>query len=247
MTTTTVPEHGSLTERTSVAPGVLQAFFDDPKFGSMPALLVSMTVVTGLVDAVSILRLGRVFVANMTGNVVFLGFAAARAPGFSLVASLVALAGFMIGAIVGGRLARRGGAAAHLLASGAVMETVLVAAALVVVVVAGLPAPLATASAVAGLLALAMGVQNAVARHLAVPDLTTTVLTMALTGFAADPRSRPRGRRVASVIAMFGGAVLGAVLVMHGQAWVALGVATGLLLAVAVLAVRMSHTRPDNT
>src|ERR1700690_3175064 len=93
--------------------------------------LLALTVVTGLVDAVSILRLGRVFVANMTGNVVFLGFAVARAPGFSLVASLVALAGFMIGALAGGRVARRGGASAHLLAIGAVIETFLVAAALV--------------------------------------------------------------------------------------------------------------------
>ena len=243
MTTTTAPGQGDLTEGSSAAPGVLQAFFDDPTFGTLPALLVCMTVVTGLVDAVSILRLGRVFVANMTGNVVFLGFAAARAPGFSLVASLVALAGFMVGAIAGGRLARRGGAAAHLLAGAAVVETVLTAAALIVVAVAGLPAPLATTSAVAGLLALAMGVQIAVARQLAVPDLTTTVLTMALTGFAADPRSRPRARRAASVIAMFGGAVLGATLVLQGRSWVALGVATALLLAVAVLAARSAHTR----
>jgi hypothetical protein len=37
-------------------------------------LLLTLTVVTGTVDAVSILSLGRVFVANMTGNVVFVGF-----------------------------------------------------------------------------------------------------------------------------------------------------------------------------
>jgi uncharacterized membrane protein YoaK (UPF0700 family) len=249
MTTIATPRQDSRTPVASVPPGVLHSFVGDPQFGTLPALLLGMTVVTGLVDAVSILRLGRVFVANMTGNVVFLGFAAARAPGFSLVASLVALAGFMVGAAVGGRLARRGGAATHLLATASFVETILVAAALAVVVAAGLPAPLATTSAVAGLLALAMamamGIQNAVARHLAVPDLTTTALTMALTGFAADPRSHPRGRRAASVIAMFGGAVLGAALVMHGQAWAALGVATGLLLAVAALAVSTSHTHPQ--
>ena len=56
----------------------------------VPLLLV-MTAVTGTVDAVSILRLGHVFVANMTGNVVFLGFAFAGAPGFPITASLVAL------------------------------------------------------------------------------------------------------------------------------------------------------------
>jgi hypothetical protein len=48
--------------------------------GPLPPLLLTLTVVTGVVDAVSILRLGRVFVANMTGNVVFLpgGIAAGR-------------------------------------------------------------------------------------------------------------------------------------------------------------------------
>ena len=42
--------------------------------GPLPPLMLMLTVVTGLVDAVSYLRLGRVFVANMTGNFVFLGF-----------------------------------------------------------------------------------------------------------------------------------------------------------------------------
>jgi hypothetical protein len=43
--------------------------------GPLPPLLLTLTVVTGVVDAVSILRLGRVFVANMTGNVMFSAFA----------------------------------------------------------------------------------------------------------------------------------------------------------------------------
>src|SRR5580698_9973087 len=66
--------------------------------------LLTLTVVTGLVDAVSYLRLGRVFVANMTGNVVFLGLSADRHSGLSPLASIVALAGFLVGAIAGGRL-----------------------------------------------------------------------------------------------------------------------------------------------
>jgi uncharacterized membrane protein YoaK (UPF0700 family) len=65
--------------------------------------MLVLTVLTGVVDAVSILSLGRVFVANMTGNVVFIGFALAGAPGFSLSAALLALAGFVIGAAAGGR------------------------------------------------------------------------------------------------------------------------------------------------
>ena len=59
---------------------------------------MTLTVVTGLVDAVSYLALGHVFVANMTGNVVFLGFALAGAPGLSAPASLAALVAFLVGA-----------------------------------------------------------------------------------------------------------------------------------------------------
>src|SRR2546430_14614344 len=70
---------------------------------SLPLLLLALTVTTGLIDAVSVLGLGRVFTANMTGNVVFLGFALARVPGFSLVRSLAALAAFLAGAVIGGR------------------------------------------------------------------------------------------------------------------------------------------------
>ena len=61
------------------------------RHGPLPPLLLGLTVVTGLVDAFSYLVLGHVFVANMTGNVVFLGFALVGAPGFSIGASAVAL------------------------------------------------------------------------------------------------------------------------------------------------------------
>jgi uncharacterized membrane protein YoaK (UPF0700 family) len=68
-------------------------------------ILLAMTVVTGIVDAVSFLALGRVFTANMTGNVVLLGFAFAGAPGVSISRSAVALLAFLLGAVLGGRLA----------------------------------------------------------------------------------------------------------------------------------------------
>src|SRR5262249_4651979 len=70
----------------------------------LPTVLIVLTVTTGLVDAVSVLGLGRVFTANMTGNVVFLGFAAAGIPGFSMARAVVSLAGFVVGAILGGHL-----------------------------------------------------------------------------------------------------------------------------------------------
>ena len=136
--------------------------------GPLPPLLLVLTVVTGVVDAVSILRLGRVFVANMTGNVVFTGFALVGAPGFSLSASLAALAGFLVGALLGGSLTSRlGHDRGLLLRAGAAAELVLVAGALALMAALATPTGLATAAAQDGdaaLLALAMGIQNAVAR-----------------------------------------------------------------------------------
>src|SRR4051812_21062129 len=82
-------------------------WFDHPQHGPLPALLLVLTAATGVVDAVSILALGRVFIANMTGNIVFIGFALAGAPGFSLIAALLALAGFLLGAAAGGPVVTR--------------------------------------------------------------------------------------------------------------------------------------------
>ena len=65
------------------------------RHGPLAPMLVGLTVVTGVVDAVSYLTLGHVFVANMTGNVVFIGFALAGASGLSAPASLAALAAFL--------------------------------------------------------------------------------------------------------------------------------------------------------
>src|SRR2546425_7686393 len=79
----------------------------DAKSSSLPVLLVVLTITTGLIDAISVLGLGRVFTANMTGNIVFLGFALAGVPGFSPSRSLIGLAAFLTGAVVGGRLGVR--------------------------------------------------------------------------------------------------------------------------------------------
>jgi hypothetical protein len=68
-------------------------------------ILLLMTVATGIVDAVSFLALGRVFTANMTGNVVLLGFAFAGVPGLSISRSALALLAFLFGAVLGGRVA----------------------------------------------------------------------------------------------------------------------------------------------
>jgi uncharacterized membrane protein YoaK (UPF0700 family) len=73
----------------------------DGQHGPLPPLLVTMTVVTGLVDAFSYLVLGHVFVANMTGNVVFLAFALAGGGGTKSGRRLVSVAAMLVGALIG--------------------------------------------------------------------------------------------------------------------------------------------------
>jgi uncharacterized membrane protein YoaK (UPF0700 family) len=181
-----------------------------------------MTVSTGIVDAVSVLALGHVFTANMTGNVVFLGFALAGAPGFSVVRSSLALIFFLLGAVVGGRLSTRMSSRpiqSWTAWAFGVDGFLLIAAALVSLVPVGLASETSIPLfCVIGLTALAMGLRNATARKLGVPDLTTTVLTMTITGLAADSSlaggANPRWqRRVASIFLMFAGAFAGALMV----------------------------------
>jgi uncharacterized membrane protein YoaK (UPF0700 family) len=220
-------------------------FVRDPDHGPLPALLLVLTAMTGLVDAVSILGLGRVFVANMTGNVVFIGFALAGAPGFSLSPSIAALFGFLAGALVGGDLlARFAGHRGLILRNMGAAEFALLAIAFVLVLpAAGLLDP-GVQVAVAALCAAAMGIQNTTARRLAVPDLTTTVLTMTLTGIAADVRHSPlptATRRILAVLTMLLGAVVGAFLVLNTRIAWALGLALLLLAAVIVVATVQSR------
>jgi uncharacterized membrane protein YoaK (UPF0700 family) len=221
----------------------------DPIHGPLPVLLLALTATTGLIDAVSILALGRVFVANMTGNVAFLGFALAGAPGFSLSASLAALAGFLVGAAVGGAMAGR--TPDHrglLLRNACALQFAVLAAALAILLPASEPLGSGVRAVVAALCAIAMGLQTSAARRLGVPDLTTTVLTMTLTGIAADIRRSPTAataRRLLAVLTMLAGAVGGTLLVLHVRAAAALAVALVLLGGVVAAAARASRTPAD--
>ncbi|MFI5679483.1 YoaK family protein [Streptomyces cellulosae] len=184
------------------------------------AVLLGLTVVSGLIDAVSYLGLGHVFTANMTGNVVVLGFAAAGAPGFSVPHTLASLGFFLVGAAVGGRVAVRlgGGSRRTWARLTLAAEAVLLGASAAVAFAA--PDATATVYVLIAVTAFAMGLRNATVRRLGVPDLTTTVLTMTLTGLAADSRAgggpgTRSPRRTASVVAMVAGAALGAWLLIH--------------------------------
>jgi uncharacterized membrane protein YoaK (UPF0700 family) len=220
------------------------------KHGPLPPLLVAMTLVTGLVDAFSYLVLGHVFVANMTGNIVFLAFALAGAAGFSIFASLLALGSFLFGSFIGGILGSRlGQHRGHLLSVAAVLQTLLLIVAAVLVVLSPNPVPIGYSYGLIIVLGITMGLQNATARKLAVPDLTTTVLTLTIVGIGADSRlaggsGSKAGRRLVAVAAMFVGALLGSLLIFHASIIYPLACAFAVMAGVAVTTRVLSKSNP---
>ena len=214
----------------------LAGFGRDERDGPLPLFLYVLTVVTGMVDALSFLGLGEVFVANMTGNIVLLGFAAVDPEHLSVSAHLTALTAFLVGAAAGGRLGLRyGGRRAQLLAIAAPVKMACGVAAFAVSLPGLGVADSPLRYAVIALLAVSMGLQNAVVRRLAVAELTTTVLTGTLTSFAAESSlaggSNPRALRRLTAVAVLG---LGAAL----SAWVlrAGGMSAVLLMTLTLLA-----------
>ncbi|HEV2635376.1 MAG TPA: YoaK family protein [Actinocrinis sp.] len=210
----------------------------DPLLRTMTVL----TVLSGIADAISYLGIGHVFTANMTGNIVLLGFAAAGWPGFSALASLVSLAGFLVGAAAAGRLAVDHGDRRLWLLGALTVESLMAAVCAVIAFARGSIDGGDMKFLVIGLLAFAMGARNSTVRRLAVPDMTTTVLTMTLTGLAADSSfakgSNPHaGRRIVAVVCMVVGAYVGAVMMRHLNAgwplllWAGLAAATGVYYA----------------
>jgi uncharacterized membrane protein YoaK (UPF0700 family) len=212
--------------------------------------LALLTLVTGLVDAACYLGLGRVFTANMTGNVVLLAFGAAGTQGLPVLGPTVSLLVFLVGAAGGGRLATRLVGPANSPVSPSARRrwlgiTLLIELGLVItagMAAIGLPVDGGGGRRylVIALLAAALGLQNATVRRLAVPDLTTTVLTLTLTGLAADFRlagGSPRvGRRLAAVGLMAAGALGGALLLR-------VDVALPMLAAAAVIALAAGALR----
>jgi uncharacterized membrane protein YoaK (UPF0700 family) len=213
-------------------------------YGPLPTLLGLLTLMTGFIDAVTYLKYGHVFVANMTGNVVLLGFGVAGSKDVSILGMLIAMAGFLSGALAGGFLNER--LAQHrsnLLVRSTQIKVVLLATATACAVLGVSP------YAIIPLLGLTMGIQNSVTRKLAIPDITTTVLTMTLTGIMADSSivggKNPRlGRRLSAVITMFIGALAGASMVLYLGIPYALAAATAIMIIVGSAAYVLGRNNP---
>jgi uncharacterized membrane protein YoaK (UPF0700 family) len=209
--------------------------------------LLLLTFATGVVDAVSVLVLGHVFVANMTGNVIFLGFWFVPGSGVDLTAAAVAFAGFVAGTVLGGRLAR------HLDAR---VRRWLVVTLVVEAAIIATMAVLAGAGVldyrddsklilIAGL-AVSFGCQNATARQFGIQELSTTVLTSTIVGIGFDSRlaggtGQGEKLRYTVVLTMCGGAVLGATLSRYTVAPV-----IGLAAAIVAVSAAIFAFGPGN-
>ncbi|MFJ9908373.1 YoaK family protein [Streptomyces sp. NPDC101152] len=198
--------------------------------------LLTLTLLSGVIDAVSLLGLGHVFVANMTGNLVLGGLALAGAPGTSPAGPLVALGGFVVGALLVRTVAPRRVNHRTLLGLCAALEAALFVPAAPAWSYDSVEAP---ALLPILLCAVALGMQNAAVKRLGVSGLTTTVMTSTLTGLIAgraEERDPATSRRqTLSVLTLVAGAALGALAVrLYGTRWT--------LAAVAALAVAVAVT-----
>jgi uncharacterized membrane protein YoaK (UPF0700 family)/pimeloyl-ACP methyl ester carboxylesterase len=226
-----------------------QAHFDDLL---LTGSLLVLTFSTGLVDAASFLALGHVLTANMTGNVVFTAFALAGVPGHSITRSALALLSALAGAAVAGHIdkklvwKRRN---VWLSASFAIEAILLAFAFCVAWFTRGQPIEVSTVNSLIVLAAFSMGIRNGAVRRLAVPDLTTTVLTLTVIGLAFDSfiaggDNLRWPRKVGSIVMMFMGAATGAMLLRYSLSLV-LGWAALLTVFCAIIQLLRNETEHE--
>ncbi|MFE7095253.1 YoaK family protein [Streptomyces erythrochromogenes] len=218
----------------------------------MPALMVALTAVTGVIEAVSLLALGPAFTAMQTGNVLFLAFGVAQAPDLPTLPAGISLAAFVLGVFCGSHLESVTEARGRRwFVMGLIVEAglILIAAAAAWGLVPQYGSPTPRHLAVMAVLALAMGLRNTTIMRANVPGVPTTLVTRSMTAFlggSAMGRDAVYGYgsagwklRGLSVLAMFAGGVLGALLIRAG--WT-----VGWLLlppAAAVLVVGLAYRK----
>jgi len=200
-------------------------------------LMLALTFSTGCIDAVGYLGLDRVFTGNMTGNVVILGMALTGADGLPIIGPIIALVLFMAGAATSGRVLRP--VPAGWTRRSTTLFTV-VGVILAVFAIASLAFPStrpdALNFAVTGALGYSMGMQAGAARHIAVKDVTTVVVTSTLVGLAFESRlgggkGQPWKRRAGAIVLILCGAATGALLLRYG---LGLGMALSAIITLVV-------------
>lgn len=203
--------------------------------------MLALTFSTGVIDAVGYLGFDRVFSGNMTGNVVLLGMGIAGADGLPVVRPALALAGFLLGAVIGGRVLGATPKSAWSLRTTITLALVAVGllGSAVLAAIPGTPTHPVLGASTTTLLAVAMGLQAATARRLAVTDVTTVVVTSTIVGFAADSRlaggsGEKWARRLLAIVLIMAGALVGAA-TLYVSFW--LGIALTVAVTVAVMII----------
>lgn len=207
-----------------------------------------LTAVCGIVDATTFLALGNVFAEIMTGNLMFLAFAIGQGQGVeALPVYTVPLVTFSVGAIGGGYLLRQprfSGRRRHAF----VAVGVLLALAFVLTLLWQPTEDSTYALVVVGVLACAMGMQNAAVLYHAVPDVATNVMTLTLVRLLSSlpiiGGDNERWRyRALSLVTFFVAAALGAGLVRFGPA---AGLGAALVVYVIALPFLMLARSPSD-
>lgn len=202
------------------------------------AALLLLTFATGLADSISILALGHVFVANMTGNVIFLGFWLAPKTNIDLTAVAVALPTFVCTTILSGRLSRHFGERTRRWITTVLATEIALLVALSIMAGAGvLRYHDNTKLIMIGILATTFGLQHSSARQFGIQELSTTVLTSTIVSLGLDSRlaggtGAREKLRFSVVFTMCAGALVGATMSRFV-------VAPVFVLAAAVVAVSL--------
>jgi len=224
--------------------------------GVRDLLLMTLTVSSGAIDAISYLGLGRVFTAFMTGNIVFLGLRTARVGDFGVVRIIVALAAFSAGVFMARLIARRirnadrrfgrnsdGGSGVWPLELTTALGIVVIAQAAFLtfwVAAGGWPSN-GVAYILVGIWAFGMGVQSAAALSFGVTGVFTTAVTgtvvVLMDSVAAWPRPATERRRLAGVlVSLFSGAVVGGLLLKYARAYAPVLPIIGAIFSLAIAA-----------
>jgi uncharacterized membrane protein YoaK (UPF0700 family) len=213
-------------------------------------LVVLLTLVTGAIDAIGLTRLGGVFTSVMTGNMVLLGLSVAKANVSIVYHTAVAFGGYVVGSLVGARVAGHHDGERDGLWPRPIVRALAVELAFLVVfgvwweLVAGAPNT-GAAYAMLALNAVALGVQSAAVLRFGISGLSTTYLTGTLTQLVASltKRREPiQGRSVFILLALIGGAALGAAVALNAPRAAPL-VPIGVLVIVVVGAEVAFHRR----
>lgn len=205
-------------------------------------LLIALTVAAGVVETVSFLGLGQVFIANMTGNLVLLGIAAGQGSSDHVGGLAVALGSFLVGVFAAGRATRKPGTGVWPLAVRFALAAVLVLEAgfcVTWVITEGQPGRVLEL-ALTVVLGLAMGTQSAAVRTLAPSGMSTTFMTGTLVDLVRSVPSSTHERigkaRSLAVVASLAGGAAGAAVLFYVARPLAPVAAPGLVAVVLVVA-----------